>query len=271
MVSASIVTYNTDCGELRRCVDSLRCNGVSVIYVSDNSPDDSLRDFCDGITGVEYIHNGRNLGYGAGHNVAIRKARQVSSDYHLVINSDVYFGEGVIGRIVSYMDANEDVAQVIPNVVYPDGRLQYVIRMLPAPADLIFRRFMPRKMAEKRNFRYCLEFFDHKRPVNVAYHQGSFMFFKVKCFERVGLFDERFFMYPEDIDITRRMHRHYRTMFFPEVTVVHAHKAASYKSWRMLVVHSLNMIKYFNKWGWIFDNERKQWNKQLLKELGYGE
>ena len=114
MVSASIVTYNTDCGELRRCVDSLRCNGVSVIYVSDNSPDDSLRDFCDGITGVEYIHNGRNLGYGAGHNVAIRKARQVSSDYHLVINSDVYFGEGVIGRIVSYMDANEDVAQVIP-------------------------------------------------------------------------------------------------------------------------------------------------------------
>ncbi len=269
MVSASIVTYNTGCGELRRCIDSLLCNGVSVIYVSDNSPDDSLRGFCDAIASVEYIHNDRNIGYGAGHNVAIRRARQIGSGYHLVINSDVYFGEGVIGRIASYMDANPDVAQVIPNVVYPDGRLQYVVRLLPVPADLIFRRFIPRKIAEKRNYRYCLEFFDHKRPVNVAYHQGSFMFFRMECFDKVGLFDERFFMYPEDIDITRRMHRYYRTMFFPDVTVVHAHRAASYKSWRMLMVHMVNMIRYFNKWGWFFDKERSEWNKRLLGELGY--
>ena len=95
------------------------------------------------------------------------------------------------------------------------------------------------------------------------------MFFRVKCFEKVGLFDERFFMYPEDIDITRRMHRHFRTMFWPSVTVVHAHRAASYKSKKMLKIHMWNMCKYFTKWGWVFDKERKEWNRQLLNEIGY--
>ena len=76
-------------------------------------------------------------------------------------------------------------------------------------------------------------------------------------------------MYPEDIDITRRMHKYYRTMFIPDETIVHAHQAASYKSRKMLKIHITNMIKYFNKWGWIYDKERSVWNKQLLKELGY--
>lgn len=93
------------------------------------------------------------------------------------------------------------------------------------------------------------------------------MFFRTECFKKMGLFDERFFMYPEDIDITRRMHKHYRTMFWPEVTIVHAHRAASYKSLRMLMIHSYNMIKYFNKWGWIFDRERTEWNRNILENI----
>ena len=55
--------------------------------------------------------------------------------------------------------------------------------------------------------------------------------------------------------------------FWPGVTIVHAHRAASYKSKKMLIIHIRNAIKYFNKWGWVFDSERKKWNKRLLKEL----
>ena len=117
------------------------------------------------------------------------------------------------------------------------------------------------------NYKYLLKMFDHKEELNVPYHQGSFLFFRTSCLEKVGLFDERFFMYPEDIDITRRMHQKYRTMFWPGVTVVHAHRAASYKSKKMLFIHTWNMIKYFNKWGWIKDRKRKEWNQQLLKKL----
>lgn len=180
MTVASIVTYNTDTAELRKCIDSLLSNGVERIVVSDNSPSDGLRGFCAGIPQIHYVFNDANLGYGAAHNVSIRLAREWKADYILVINSDVYFDGGVLDKIRAYMAENPDVAQVIPNTVYPDGTLQYVVRLLPTPADLIFRRFMPKAMGEKRNYRYTLEFWDHKSPANIAYHQGSFMFFRLR-------------------------------------------------------------------------------------------
>ena len=270
MVTVSIVTYKTDTEELGKCLDSLASEKISKVYIVDNSRMAYLEMFCKGLYNVRYIPS-ENVGYGAAHNIAIRAAIDAGSRYHLVLNSDVYFEPIVIDELVRYMEerGNQDVAQVQPNVVFPDGRQQYSCRLLPTPANLIFRRFLPKQLVSKMNYRYMLKFNDHKREMNVPYHQGSFMFFRTSCFAKVGLFDERFFMYPEDIDITRRMHKYYRTMFWPGVTVVHAHRAASYKSKKMLMIHIMNMIKYFNKWGWLFDNERKQWNKQLLDELGY--
>ena len=103
--------------------------------------------------------------------------------------------------------------------------------------------------------------------MNVPYLSGCFMFFRISALQDIGLFDERFFMYPEDIDITRRMHEKYLTIFFPEVSIVHAHAAASKTNKRMLKIHIFNMIKYFNKWGWLFDLNRRNINKRVLEEL----
>lgn len=268
-ITVSIVTYKTDVDELSKCFRSLMTPSVERIYVVDNSNERYLSDFCAEYEKVEYIGSA-NVGYGAGHNQALRRALAMGAKYHLVLNSDVYFEPSVLDQLVAYMEANPDVAQVQPNIVYPSGEQQYTCRLLPTPIDLIFRRFLPKKLGEQMDQRYTLGFWDHRHEANIAYHQGSFLFFRTECFNTVGLFDERFFMYPEDIDITRRMHRHFRTMFYPEVTIVHAHRAASYKSTKMLRIHIVNMVKYFNKWGWFFDRERREWNRQLLKELGYG-
>lgn len=268
MITVSIVTYKTDLDELSKCLSSLTSLLVSNIYIVDNSKSQNIKDFCMRYKKVVYIGS-ENLGYGAGHNIALRQVLKTDGRYHLVLNPDVYFEPDVLDKLTAYMDANPDVAQVQPNVVYPNGEMQYTCRLLPSPTNLIFRRFLPKSMVEKMNYRYLLQFNDHKHEMNIPYHQGSFMFFRLSSFEKVGLFDERFFMYPEDIDITRRMHRYYRTMFWPEVTIVHAHRAASYKNKKMLKIHIINMIKYFNKWGWIWDKERKTWNRELLKELGY--
>ncbi len=267
-VRASIVTFRTDVDELRRCLDSLRAGGINHITVVDNSPTDSLRTFCAGEPAVEYIFMNQNLGYGAAHNVALRRSLEDPDvDYHLVINSDVYFPADVIPLIVSHMDANPDIGQLIPHTVYPSGREQAVVRLLPRPVDLFARRFLPAAIVRRLNRRYLLEFWDHETEANVPYHQGSFMFLRTDALRRAGLFDERFFMYPEDIDLTRRIHRHYRTVFWPGATIVHAHRAASYKSGRMLRIHLVNMVRYFNKWGWFFDSERRDFNRRLLKEL----
>ncbi len=269
LITASIVTYKTDPEELKKCIFSLQKSPITTIYISDNSPSDDLRSLCQNLDRVCYVFNQANIGYGAAHNIAIRRALADNIRYHLVINSDVYFDGGVIEALSNYMDTNEDVAQVIPNVTYPNGELQYVCRLLPTPANLVFRRFLPKSMVERMNYRYLLQFNDHQNPMNVPYHMGCFMFFRISAFQKVGLFDERFFMYPEDIDITRRMHRYYKTMFWPKVTIIHAHRAASYKSKKMLKIHMQNMIKYFNKWGWVFDRERRNFNRRLLIELGY--
>lgn len=270
-ISASIVTYNTDSTELTNCINAILKNKVSPVYVIDNSPTNQLGKVCESINNVIYIYNKKNLGYGTAHNIAIRKAQEQNFDYHLVINSDVSFGDDVIEKLTEYMESeeNQDVAQVIPNTYYPDGRLQYVVRLLPTPANPILRRFLPDSIVKPMNNRYCLMFNDHTKPMNIPFHQGCFMFFRVKCFEKVGLFDERYFLYAEDIDITRRMHKLYRTMFYPYTSIVHYHRAESYRSFKMLKIHIVNMIRYFNKWGWFFDKERKEWNERILKELEY--
>ena len=269
MLSISIVTYNTSTDELAKCLSSLASPIVKTIFIVDNSNQQYLNDFCKKYPNVIYIGS-ENVGYGAGHNKALRKALEDKDlKYHLVLNSDVYFEPSILDKIANYMDSNDDVAQIQPYVTFPNGELQYTVRLLPTPANLIFRRFMPKSMAKKMDSRYTLTFWDHKTPLNIAYHQGSFMFFRLSAFEKVGLFDERYFMYPEDIDITRRMHQYFKTLYWPEVSIVHAHRAESYKSKKMLKIHIVNMIKYFNKWGWIFDSERKRVNKEILDSLGY--
>lgn len=267
-VSASIVLYRTIPDELRSCLASLLSNNVDRIYVIDNSETNQLSSVCQIDSRIEYLFNNKNLGYGTAHNIALRRSMESGYKYHLVANPDIYFGEDVIGKIVEYMDERDDVGQLIPNTLYPDGRLQYVVRLLPRPIDLMFRRFLPASWARKINYTYLLEFADHTKEMNVPYHQGSFMFFRSEALKNVGLFDERYFMYPEDIDITRRMHREYKTMFWPGVTITHAHRSASYKNLRMLRIHMVNMIKYFNKWGWFFDRERTMWNREIIEKYG---
>lgn len=269
IISASIVTYNTNHDELLMCINSMHKNGIAPIYISDNSPSDELLYFCENIEGVEYFSNKGNIGYGAAHNVAIRRAIMIGATYHLVINSDVYFDKGIIKHITEYMENNKDVGQLIPNTIYPDGEIQYVVRLLPSPIDLIFRRFLPAFFSNKISNRLLLKFWDHKTPLNVPFHMGCFMFLRISTLKEIGLFDESIFMYTEDIDLTRRIHKKYKTMFWPEETIVHAHKRGSYKNKTLLKIHIKSAIRYFNKWGWFFDKDRHNWNKNILEQLGY--
>ena len=117
--------------------------------------------------------------------------------------------------------------------------------------------------------RYLLADADHHKPFSVAYLTGCFLLFRVEALKDVGLFDERFFMYPEDIDISRRMAEKWKVRYSPEAEVVHDHQAASRRNGKMLRVHVKNMINYFNKWGWLFDKKRHELNIRLQRELPY--
>lgn len=263
MLTVSIVTYHTDPDELRRCLKSLDSPAVKRIYVVDNSTDAATEQLCGDYPNVTYIPH-ENRGYGAGHNAALRQVMaEDEAKFHLVVNSDVRFRPEILRRMVSFMERHPGVGQMQPRLLNPDGSMQWTVRRLPTPLDLIGRRFLPRRWMERRDNRYLLKHLDHDRPLNVPYHQGSFMLLRIDALKRAGLFDERFFMYPEDIDLTRRIHRHYVTLYWPHEEATHDHRAASYHSGRMLRIHMVNMARYFCKWGWLIDKERRRINRRL--------
>ncbi len=266
MITVSIVTYKVDLDELRLCLSCLTSPLISTIYLIDNAAEERVRNFSKNYKNIKYIPS-ENIGYGAAHNIALRQALDEGGIYHLVINSDISFDPHIIDTIYSFMENHDEVGQIQPKILNPDGSLQYTVRLLPTPFDVFARRFLPKFIYKSRNDRYLLKKSDHSKPFNVPYHQGSFMFLRLKAISKIGLFDERYFMYPEDIDLTRRIHSEYETLFFPDVSIIHNHRAASYFDWEMTKIHCINMIKYFNKWGWFFDRTRRRYNKKVLKSI----
>lgn len=265
MLNISIVLYNHPLSEIAPLVEILRKSElVSVIFLVDNSPVIS-----DGFNSLEvnYLHTGKNLGYGSAHNIAIRQTIEQNIPYHLVINPDISFEFPILKEIEDFMNNNSKIGHLMPKVYYPNGEMQYLCKLIPTPFDLIFRRFLPTSWTQKRTDKFEMRASGYNKIMDVPYLSGCFMFLRTSALKEVGLFDERFFMYPEDIDLTRRIHRKYRTVFYPEVSIVHHHAQSSYLNFRMLWVHTFNMIKYFNKWGWFFDNERMETNKETLKML----
>jgi hypothetical protein len=266
-ISASIVTYNTEVFLLKRAMDSfLSSNITGPLVIIDNSPTDYLKQFCEDIDSVTYIYSRQNLGYGKAHNIAIRKHLD-QSKYHLVLNPDVYFDATTLEKMYYFMEAHPQAGLAMPKVYNTEGEFQMNCKLLPAPINLATRRFFPIKSWFKKiNDRYEMQErgFDH--VMNVPFLSGCFMFLRTSSLKHTGLFDEQFFLYAEDTDLSRRIHQQFETLFFPGAAITHLHARGSYKDFNLTFQNLKSAIQYFNKWGWFFDLERKQINARALSQ-----
>lgn len=267
-IIASIVLYNTEPDLAGKAVQSLLASPlISKLYLLDNSPSQSKKPFVIDDR-VEYMFNQRNLGFGAAHNMALTRSITENHTYHLVMNPDVYFGDGTIEKICDFMDSNSDVGLLTPKVLYPDGSTQYLCKLLPSPWQLMLRRFLPlKRILAERNKVYELRFTGYDRIMDVPYLSGCFMFLRTKILKDVGLFDERFFLYFEDLDLSRRINLCSRTVHYPEATIYHGYEKGSYKHTKLLMHHLASAIRYFNKWGYFFDESRCEINAKTLRKL----
>ena len=281
MITASIVTYNNNLLDLEGILRSILISPVQKLWIIDHSEtfmgledelqeymrkdEDFIRHATRGFQ-LEYIKE-TNTGYGAGHNVALRKAMDEGSQYHLVVNPDVWFGAEVIPALWRLMEQDESIAQIMPKVLFLNGSVQRLAKLLPTPLDLFGRFFFPERLIAKRNARFELRHSGYDKTLNVPYLSGCFMFLRMSALKSEGLFDERFFMYIEDTDLTRRLHVKYKTLFYPSVSIYHRFSRLSYHKWHLSLVHIVSVVKYFNKWGWIYDSGRRRFNKRLLKQL----
>jgi len=251
-LTISIVIYNNEIAMLNETIKSILSTSLKLqLFLVDNSETDSIRKLCNDDR-IEYIFNCNNLGFGAGHNIAIRKSLGMSR-FHLIMNPDIYFEEGTLEKITLFMEQQPDIGVVMPKILYPDGTIQYLCKLLPTPLDLIFRRFIPgpfRAILKKRFDRYEFRDRNYEEMMDVPCLSGCFLFARTEIFRHIGLFDERYFMYLEDVDLCKRIGAKFRTVYFPEASVYHHYDKGSYKSWKLLFYHIRSAVKYFSKWGW---------------------
>ena len=264
-ITGSIVLYNNKFDEVKTVVESfLNCSLIKKLYVIDNSETDSFSGQLNAYN-VEYIFNGKNLGYGAAHNIAIKKAIGVSK-YHLILNPDIQFTPQTLNGLFKFMEYNTDVGLVMPKVLYNNGNLQYVCKRLPTPADLFARRFVPG--LAKPFFKSFLDSYEFKNKdydtmMHVPHITGCFMFIRTKLFPIAGLFDEQFFLYLEDTDLCRRINEYSLTVYYPHEQISHGFVRGSNKNLRLFLIHLNSSVKYFNKWGWFNDRMRVLVNNSL--------
>jgi GT2 family glycosyltransferase len=239
-------------------------NGVLVI--ADNSPAPLVSPYFQHER-VHYIHTGQNLGFGKAHNFAFENVQAVS-DVHLILNPDIVFGEKILPYLIDVMEINQRLGAIMPQIRYPDGKLQRLCKLLPTPADLLFRRFIPIKsFVDARNKVYEMHDLSQRSRSIVPTLSGCFLLVRSEILREIRGFDERYFMYLEDVDLVRRIGERGEVIYDPTVFVVHAYGKGSYRNFKLLSYHIKSAIKYFNKWGWFWDPVRRKSNRAALQGM----
>jgi GT2 family glycosyltransferase len=267
-VTASVVLYHHYPAQVRGLFETLaRDPALSEWVVVDNSDSDAACELAAEL-GARCIRPDRNVGFGSAHNLAVRSLL-TPSRYHLIVNPDISLRQDTLMELTAIMDATPDAGVVMPRVLNCDGSVQHLCKLLPSPLDLVLRRFgsgpWSRPFQDRMN-RYDMRTFDYSRAVYVPVLSGCFMFIRRSVLEDVVGFDERFFLYMEDVDLCRRIGSVARLLFWPWVQVTHGYAQGSYKSAHLLRLHIQAAIAYFNKWGWIYDPDRSTRNSIGLLE-----
>ncbi|MDQ7948110.1 MAG: glycosyltransferase family 2 protein [Pedobacter sp.] len=266
-ISASIVFYQTKLSDVEKIISTVLKNTSVALYVVDNSPGDEIGRFL-GDKKLTYIHQPANPGFGAAHNMAIREAMGSGAAYHFIINPDIELNEDLFIPMVQYMEEHPDVGMMMPQVLNIDGTIQNLPKLLPHPI-WIFRRKLRRfdPWGDQFMTSYELRNANKDEILNVPILSGCFTLLRLAAIREIGMYDENFFMYFEDFDLSRRMHQKYKTIYYPMVSVVHGYEGGANKNFKLFKIFIKSMITYFNKWGWFFDQERKHINQETLTQL----
>ena len=245
-ITASIVIYKENLKVLENAIDSFLGSPLSKkLYIIDNSPSNEFKNKIQNDS-VEYIYSNKNIGFGKGHNSILHKLTS-ENKYHLILNPDVRFHPEILEKLVLKMESNESFSMIAPRVLNSNNELLYTARRYPSLFELIFR-FLG--IFKKFTIRGEYKNQNHKQSFSPDFVQGSFMLFKTEDLLRLEGFDERYFMYMEDVDICRKIDLSgKRKLYFPATEIIHTHRKGSSKEFRLFFIHISSIIKYFIKWG----------------------
>jgi hypothetical protein len=253
-----IVNYNTR-DLLRACLKSVFASrGVDrlMVFVVDNaSPDDSAAMVRAGFPQVRLIANAQNMGYATANNLALRQSH---ARYVLLLNPDTVLPPEVLAQAMAFMESHPNAGVVGPKLVRADGSLDLACRRsFPTPAVSCYRMLgLSKLFPQSRLFgRYNLTYLDPDQTTEVDAVVGAFMLVRGELLTQVGLLDEQFFMYAEDLDWCKRIKealnprtgQHWQVWYYPAITVLHVKRAASSRSLRAQRAFNETMLQFYRK------------------------
>ncbi len=261
-VHVVVVNYNT-AGLLRRCLDHVSASQaeatISLTVVDNGSTDDSMAVLREEYPQVRALRSERNLGFSGGNNLALRQILAAlppqaarGHEYILLVNSDLFLAPDTIAGLVAFAEDRPEVGAVGPRVEKPDGTLDLACRRsFPTPANAFFKLFgLSRRFPGNARFAaYNLTNLDPAQLTEVDAVTGACMLVRVSAIDEIGLLDERFFMYGEDLDWAYRLKAQgWRVFYNPAVRALHQKGATSARqSGRMIVEFYRAMYLFHQK------------------------
>lgn len=263
-LSVSLVLHNSPLALLERALDSLvraaqRAPVLSSfeIVLVDNASTADYREAVSAMlrqSGFEWVQLrllDDNRGFGVGHNAVLLQA---DSDYHLVLNPDVELDEQALQTGLARLLAVPEVVLVSPGVTNGDGQREFLCKSYPSVLTLLLRGFAPGWV--QRQFRARLERYELRavcsgeREAEVAIASGCFMLARTSALRAVGGFNEAFFLYFEDFDLSLRLRGQGKLLFLPAMRIVHHGGYAASKGLRHIRWFAASAVRFFHLHGW---------------------
>ncbi len=233
LISIIIVNYKVPycLQELLRSLRQTELYDRSEVIIVDNASGDNSREIITSeFLEVKWIQLKSNIGFGKACNVGVHHA---SGRFLLFLNPDTVISSNALSQAVRFMENNPETGLMGPKILNPDGTLQLSCRRsFPTPLVAFYyfsglSRLFPKS---KRFGRYNLTYMDENETAQVDAISGSFMFMKLELFREIGGFDERFFMYGEDIDLCFRIRQKgYQIWYHPQIQIIHLKGKSSAK------------------------------------------
>lgn len=251
-LSICIVSHESH-ADLPACLESVYAQAgqlvIEVILVDNASVDGSAAFVKVQFPQVALVVNTERHGFATNINRALRLSQ---GRYLLSLNPDTVLLPGALETLVTFMDATPDAAVVGCKTFYPDGKLQYTCREFPSVATILWRWLRLEKLYTPSFYRrFLMQDWDHNVVRQVDWVLGACMLLRREPIFEIGLFDESFYLYYEDIDICYRLkQRGFAIYYLPDAQIIHKYHRSSARGLnRLTLEHAKSIVRYFRKHG----------------------
>ena len=195
---------------------------------------------------VEVRCRKENGGFGTGHNTVLSL---LQSRVHFILNPDIQLTADTLSDLADWMAQHPGVVMARPALTFPDGRPQRLPLRRCSVRAMVYRQLPCLKFWAKYNERYLMADKDLTKPTEIEFCTGSFSAVDTAAFKAVGGFDEDYFMYVEDADLTQKMRTRGKAYLVPQYTAIHAWHRAAHRSLKPFLWQLRSLLRYFSKWG----------------------